>query len=196
MRVFLVFLALFATLAANDGFMGENYYKQGYGKGDGYGKGGYYKDGKKGKKEVKPVDNELYKKECASCHFGYQPGLLPKASWEHIFATLDKHYGVDASLDEKDAKALKEYVLANSSETAKEYKRSVKLTKSLRPGVLYTSITQIPYHKKKHKDLKEWMYTQKEVRTLANCSACHKKADDGVFSKKSVDIPNYGAWRD
>lgn len=118
MRVFSVFLALFVALMANDGFLGENYYKQGYGdgkgygKGDGYGKYGYYKDGKKGKKEVKPVDNELYKKECASCHFGYQPGLLPKASWEHILATLDKHYGVDASLDEKDEKALKEYVLA------------------------------------------------------------------------------------
>lgn len=175
MRVFVIFLALFGALVARDGF---------------------FDSGKKSKKEVKPVNNELYKKECASCHFGYQPGLLPKASWEHIFATLDKHYGVDASLDEKDANALKQYALANSSESAMEYKRSAKLTKSLEPGVLYTSITQIPYHKHKHEDLKPWMWEQKEVRTLANCSACHKKASDGVFGKKSIDIPNYGAWRD
>ena len=36
----------------------------------------------------------------------------------------------------------------------------------------------------------------KEVKTMANCSACHKKADNGVFSKKTVEIPTYGAWRD
>lgn len=173
MRVFLVFLALCASLMAKDGFFD-----------------------KKGKKEVAPVTNELYKKECASCHFGYQPGLLPKASWEHIMSTLDKHYGVDASLEPSDVKALNEYILPNSAEFAQGYKRSAKITKSLRQGELYTSITQIPYIKKKHEDLKLWMIEQKEVRTQANCSACHKKANDGVFSKKTVDIPNYGPWRD
>ena len=40
-----------------------------------------YAGGRKGP-EVKAVDNVLYKKECASCHFGYQPGLLPSASWQ------------------------------------------------------------------------------------------------------------------
>ena len=33
----------------------------------------------------------------------------------------------------------------------------------------------------------------KEVKTMANCSACHKKADNGVFSKKTLEIPTYGA---
>ncbi|MCI6662084.1 MAG: diheme cytochrome c [Campylobacter sp.] len=31
---------------------------------------------------------------------------------------------------------------------------------------------------------------------MANCSACHKKADNGVFSKKTLEMPTYGAWRD
>lgn len=182
MRVFLIFLALFASLMAKDEFFGGE---------------------KKGKKEVAPVSNELYKKECASCHFGYQPGLLPKASWEHIMSTLDKHYGVDASLENSNVKALNEYILPNSAEYAQEYKRSAKITKSLRPGELYTSITQIPYIKKKHEDVNSWLeknpkgiIAKKEVKTMANCSACHKKADNGVFSKKTVEIPTYGAWRD
>lgn len=174
MRILLVITALFASLFAKD----------------------YYGEGRGLKIDVKPVDNELYKKECASCHFGYQPGLLPRKSWEHIMATLDKHYGTDASISDKKQKEILDYVLANASETATNYKRSRKLTASLEPGVLYTSITQIPYHKKKHRDLKEWMFTQKEVRTAANCSACHKKADLGNFGKRNVDIPNYGPWRD
>ena len=64
MRVFLIFLVLCAGLMAKDEFFG----------------GEFFGGEKKGKKEVAPVSNELYKKECASCHFGYQPGLLPKAS--------------------------------------------------------------------------------------------------------------------
>ncbi|MDD6925501.1 DUF1924 domain-containing protein [Campylobacter sp.] len=36
----------------------------------------------------------------------------------------------------------------------------------------------------------------KEVKTMANCSACHKKANNGVFSKKTLETPTYGAWRD
>lgn len=35
--------------------------------------------------EIKPVDNQLYKKECASCHFGYAPGLLPQKSWSILW---------------------------------------------------------------------------------------------------------------
>ncbi|MCW9089130.1 MAG: diheme cytochrome c, partial [Gammaproteobacteria bacterium] len=27
--------------------------------------------------DVAPVKNELYQSECGSCHFAYQPGLLP-----------------------------------------------------------------------------------------------------------------------
>lgn len=150
----------------------------------------------KGRLEIKPVDNQLYKKECASCHFGYAPGLLPQKSWEYIMANLQNHYGSDASLDESEHKDLLEYILANSSDKAMEYKRSAKITKSLQPGVLYESITQIPYHIKKHKDIQKWMITQKEVKSLSNCIACHKKAEQGIYGKKSIEIPNYGAWRD
>lgn len=152
--------------------------------------------GSRYKIDVKPVDNELYKKECASCHFGYQPGLLPEKSWVHIMANLQNHYGTDASIDENDHKDLVEYILANSSQNAMNYKRSAKITKSLEPGVLYESITQIPYHIKKHRKLEKWMITQKEVKSLSNCIACHKKADEGSYGKRSIEIPNYGSWRD
>ena len=36
----------------------------------------------------------------------------------------------------------------------------------------------------------------KEIKTMANCSACHKKADNGEYKKKTLEIPTYGAWRD
>ena len=146
--------------------------------------------------DVKPVDNELYKKECATCHYGYQPGLLPTQSWEFIMQNLENHYGSDASIDDETNKSILSYLLANASQNAMNYKKSAKITKSLENGVLYKSITEIPYHIKKHRKIEKWMITQKEVKTLSNCTACHKKADQGIYGDDSVNIPNYGVWRD
>ncbi|MBW2142417.1 MAG: cytochrome C, partial [Deltaproteobacteria bacterium] len=33
---------------------------------------------------LKPVDNPTFQDECGSCHFAYQPALLPSGSWDRI----------------------------------------------------------------------------------------------------------------
>lgn len=146
-------------------------------------------------KGVAYVPNALYTKECASCHFGYPAGLLPSASWQHIMKTLNQHYGTDASIDESERAQIESYLVQNASERS-NYKRSVKITRSLQQGTLYTSLTQIPYLQKKHRKIDKNLINQKEVRSLARCAACHKDAEKGEFSKRTVYIPNYGAWRD
>ena len=146
-------------------------------------------------KGVAYVPNALYTKECASCHFGYPAGLLPSASWQHIMKTLNQHYGTDASIDESERAQIESYLVQNASERS-NYKRSVKITRSLQRGTLYTSLTQIPYLQKKHRKIDKNLINQKEVRSLARCAACHKDAEKGEFSKRTVYIPNYGAWRD
>lgn len=157
--------------------------------------GDYRKDYRGGGKGVAYVPNALYTKECASCHFGYPAGLLPSASWQHIMKTLNQHYGTDASIDESERAQIESYLVQNASEHS-NYKRSVKITRSLQQGTLYTSLTQIPYLQKKHRKIDKNLINQKEVRSLARCAACHKDAEKGEFSKRTVYIPNYGAWRD
>lgn len=149
-----------------------------------------------GGRGVAVVPNELYTKECASCHFGYQAGLLPSSSWQHIMKTLNQHYGTDASIDESDRVKIENYLVQNASETS-NYRRSVKITRSLQQGTLYTSLTQIPYLQRKHRKIDKRLIEQKEVRSLARCAACHREgAERGEYSKRTVNIPNYGAWRD
>jgi len=48
--------------------------------------------------DVAMVDNTLYQQECGSCHFAYQPGLLPARSWSTIMQGLDQHFGENAEL--------------------------------------------------------------------------------------------------
>ena len=101
----------------------------------------------------------------------------------------------DASIDESERAQIESYLVQNASERS-NYKRSVKITRSLQQGTLYTSLTQIPYLQKKHRKIDKNLINQKEVRSLARCAACHKDAEKGEFSKRTVYIPNYGAWRD
>ena len=34
------------------------------------------------RQDVAPVQSAAYQEECGGCHFAYQPGLLPAASWQ------------------------------------------------------------------------------------------------------------------
>lgn len=50
---------------------------------------------------------DIYTQECTSCNMAYPPDLLPVASWQRIMDTLDKHYGVDATLDKASLQKIK-----------------------------------------------------------------------------------------
>lgn len=142
---------------------------------------------------IKPVDNTIYEKECGSCHFAYPAGLLPSSSWNKMMSNLDKHFGDDATVDEETFQTLVSYLNENSAEKSMNYKRSRKIVKNLN-GNIPDSISKMPYMKKKHEDIKEHLITQKEVKGMFNCTACHQNAKKGIFSDDDVNIPNYGKW--
>ena len=146
--------------------------------------------------DVAPVDNQLYIKECGSCHFPYQPGLLPSNSWNKMMANLDKHFGSDASLAPEDFQTLSKYLNDNSAEKNMQYKRSNRIVSSIPAGQIPDSISTTPYIIKKHNELKKSMITQPEVKGLFNCMACHTTADKGSYSEKDIKIPNFGKWED
>ncbi|MGB5867133.1 MAG: diheme cytochrome c [Arcobacteraceae bacterium] len=145
---------------------------------------------------VKPVDNKLYIKECGSCHFTFQAGLLPQRSWTKMMNNLENHFNTDASLEKEDYDAILNYLSKNSSENAMEYKRSRKITNSISSYDTPLKITDVPYFIQKHRELPQRVITQKDVKTLSNCMACHTTANKGIYSERAIKIPNYGRWDD
>ena len=53
------------------------------------------------RKTLPKVANEVYRANCGSCHFAYQPGLLPAKSWQKIIDSPGGHAGGALSLDKK-----------------------------------------------------------------------------------------------
>lgn len=131
---------------------------------------------------VAPADNAQYQKECASCHFGYQPALLNKASWEKVMGNLSDHFGTDASLGKVESEQILNYLVTNAG--------SGKITANNSS----MQITKSPYFIKEHRKISAKLIEQKEVGSLSNCMACHTTADKGNYSERAIVIPNYGRW--
>ncbi|WP_331775289.1 diheme cytochrome c [Sulfurospirillum sp. 1612] len=145
---------------------------------------------------VQPVHDSTYIKECGSCHFAFQPGLLPQRSWKKIMNNLENHFDTDASLDEKSRSYLLKYMVTHSSNHAMEYKRSRKITYSIAPNQTPIQVTKTPYFIRKHRRIKPRMITQKEVGSISNCTACHAGAKSGDYGEHAVKIPNYRNYDD
>ena len=106
--------------------------------------------------------NATYKAECASCHVAYPPGLLPASSWQQLMARLDKHFGSDASLEPKLHAEISRYLAAHAGRRAAP------------PGAEPRN-TQTRWFLKEHR---------KEIpagKNPADCAACHKGADNGIY---------------
>ncbi len=148
----------------------------------------------KNKQDVAPATNELYLKECGSCHFAYQAGLLPANAWNKMMSNLENHFNSDATLSDEDLKTLTKYLNDNSAEKNMQYKRSNRIVSSIKKNQIPDSISTTPYMIQKHKDIRKDLITQKEVIGIFNCIACHKTADKGYYGDKDIVIPNFGRW--
>lgn len=147
------------------------------------------------KKGVEPVSNALYNDECGACHFAYQPGLLPKASWEKLMGAqaLADHFGENAELDDQTRLQLLDLLVKNAADDS-SYKRSKKIMNSLQ-GDAPLRITEVPYFKHAHHEIGEDMYKgNPDVKSLSYCNRCHQEADKGIYDDDTVMIPGHGNW--
>jgi Dihaem cytochrome c len=121
---------------------------------------------------------QKYQLECAACHLAYPPGLLPATSWRNILSSLPRHYGADASLDAAAVKELSAWLAANAG-TAR---RAVGAPPQDR-------ITLAAWFTREHDEVAAASWKLPAVKSAANCSACHARAEQGDFNEHDVRIP-------
>lgn len=135
---------------------------------------------------VAPVDNALYQKECGSCHFAYQPGLLPAPSWRNLMSKLDQHFGENAELPGDQAAEISAYLTANAGANSK-----------LVSGVQGERISTGAYFQREHRKLGTALVSgNPAVTTFSNCPACHQDAAKGGYRERAIHIPGHGPWDD
>jgi len=145
---------------------------------------------------VEPVNNQLYIDECGSCHFAFQPGLLPARSWVKMMGGLEDHFGENAEIDSGDAKLLTDYLVKGAAENS-SYHRSEKINRSIDRNSSPLRISETPYFIRKHDELPtRYVQGNPQVGSLSHCEKCHTTADKGSYSESRINIPGVGRWDD
>lgn len=108
---------------------------------------------------VRVPDHPVYSAECGSCHVAYPPQLLSAPAWRQLMTGLDKHFGSDASLEPALAKEIGQFLAEHAGRRAGTALR----------------ITETRWFLKEHR---------KEIpagKNPADCAACHRGAEKGIY---------------
>ncbi len=129
-----------------------------------------------------------FENECGSCHITYPPFLLPKNSWTLMMKDLENHFGDDASIDELTNLSILAFLTQNSAENS-THQASLKILKSLKDNNSTIAITKTPFWKKKHDEIDKSVFLSKEVKSSANCKACHQDIEHGLIENDLIKLP-------
>jgi len=144
------------------------------------------------RQDVAPVDNPVYREECGSCHFAYQPGLLPSKSWQGLMAGLENHFEDNAELDAGVHDEISRYLEANAADRSSTRRSSGFASNS---GSLRISDSR--YFRRQHHEIPtRWVENNPKVGSFASCDACHTTAEQGNYDEHGVRIPGIGRWED
>jgi cytochrome c553 len=132
---------------------------------------------------------KTYVNECGSCHTAYAPGLLPARSWRKMMDGLSKHFGEDASLAEPDQLEILMNLELLASDGSQANMRMRRINGAIAAGALPQRVSETGYFKFMHDEVPAYMWKRKKVGSLANCVACHTRANEGRYGEREVRIP-------
>ncbi len=137
--------------------------------------------------EVLP-QNALWNEECGGCHQAFHPSLLPARSWQSLLAQQDRHFGDDLGLDAAVVARLLDFAVAQAAEQGAT-EAAWKIDRSVSLGVTPRRITETPYWARKHRKIAAADWTRPQVKSKANCPACHLDAEAGTYEDAAMRVP-------
>ena len=117
--------------------------------------------------------------ECTSCHIGFAPDLAGAVNWRGIMGGLDKHFGVDASIDEKSRQTITAWLMSHAAKGSQYASASPEFR-----------ISKSNWFIRQHDEVSSKVWKRASVKSPANCGACHGGADKGDFDEDRVRIPS------
>lgn len=123
-----------------------------------------------------PLD-ATYLAECGTCHVAYPPRFLPKEAWRALMAKLDRHFGDDAKSDTATHAKIQAYLDTHAG------------TRGGAAGKDLPRITETQWFLREHRKVAPATWTKPEVKTRANCGACHTRAEAGSYRERELRLP-------
>lgn len=121
-------------------------------------------------------DNKGWKEECGSCHIAFPPQLLTADNWQRLMGGLDKHFGVNAALDAQSGRDIAAFLQRYAGKGDRHAASSLK-------------ISDTSWFTREHREVSAKTWNRPEVKSRANCTACHVNAEKGDWSERGIRMP-------
>ena len=103
---------------------------------------------------------------------------------------LENHFGDDASLDENDTKIILDFLVKFSAEKSTK-EASFKILNSQENKDII-AISQTTFWKKEHENIPKELFLHKDIKSKANCKACHSDIEKGLIEDEKIkDISSF-----
>ena len=136
---------------------------------------------------VPPVTDTMVQKECGACHMVFPPQFLPQRSWRKLVDGLSEHFGENASLPDAQRTVVLDALLEQAADGPKGGAAGRKFASGIATDATPLRITDTPYWVREHREVRPAKWTDPAVKSKANCAACHKGADRGVYEEDEDD---------
>jgi hypothetical protein len=120
--------------------------------------------------------NAKWQEECGSCHLAYPPQLLAADNWQRMMNSLDKHFGTNAEIEANDNKLISEFLKRHASRSSQRKASTLR-------------ISDTPWFKQEHDEVPVKAWSDPDIKSPANCSACHINAERGNWSEDDIRMP-------
>jgi cytochrome c553 len=125
-----------------------------------------------------------YVTECGSCHVAFPARMLDAASWNAVLDGLERHFGVDASLDAATLGEIRAYLEGSA--------RSRPTTADGKPLL---RITETRWFRHEHDEVPTRLWQEPGAIRPADCAACHTQAATGSYAERELRLPKKGEAR-
>lgn len=132
---------------------------------------------------VPPIDNPVVQKECGACHMAYAPQMLPMRSWHAIMANLGDHFGENATLAASDGTEIAAYLVAHAGD-APGTVNGRRFMRGIPADATPLRITDTRFWKRGHREISAAGFAAPNVKSKANCVACHSAAAAGQYGEE------------
>ena len=132
---------------------------------------------------VPAIDNPVVQKECGACHMAYAPQMLPMRSWHAIMTSLGDHFGENATLAASDGTAITAYLVAHAGD-APGTVNGRRFMRGIPADATPLRITDTRFWKRGHREISAAGFAAPNVKSKANCVACHSSAAAGQYGEE------------
>ncbi len=119
-----------------------------------------------------------YVEECGSCHVAFPGRMLDAASWSAVLGGLDRHFGVDASVDPIALETIRAHLSS-----------SARSRPTADGGAPLLRITETRWFRHEHDEVPDRLWREPDALKPSNCAACHRGAAQGSYSERSLRLP-------